>query len=97
MTLNCRSVHQYLAIEAVAGSSLFSSSSSMQRSTKTRPIWISVFSSASLKRVFWNLAISWPKALRSLVYWMVQSSAASAAAIEITAICRRSQGSSCIR
>jgi len=35
--------------------------------TKTRAIAISVFTSASLKRVFWKSAIAWPNTLRSRV------------------------------
>ena len=37
----------------------------MQRSTKTRAIWVSVASSASTNRVFWNEPIGLPNALRS--------------------------------
>ena len=58
-------VDHIFAIDAVAVSSVLSSSSSMQRSTKTRITCVSVASSASLKRVFWKLATGLPKALRS--------------------------------
>ena len=58
---------------------------------------ICAFSSASLKRVFWNAATLMPNALRSCTYWMVRSSMPSHAATEPSARIRRSRGSSFIR
>ncbi|MCY1310955.1 hypothetical protein D9M70_611990 [compost metagenome] len=88
---------QYLSIAAVGTSNLPCRCSSRQRSTKTRPTWISVAISASLKRVFWNSAMDLPNALRSRVKSRVQFNAASAEARAPTPTVKRSWGSSCIR
>lgn len=57
----------------------------------------SVDNSASSNRLFWNLPIGLPKALRSRQYWIVSSRTCSIAAAATTAIDSRSCGRFCIR
>src|SRR5674476_25350 len=56
ITLHCKSLHQYLAMLAVAVSSVFVISSSVHLSMNTCAIWTSVCNSARVKRVFWKAA-----------------------------------------
>ena len=66
MMLFSRSVTQYLAIEAVAASSLPLRCCSMQWLTKTLATVASVLHSASTNCVFWKSRIDLPNALRCL-------------------------------
>src|SRR2546423_1426112 len=82
---------------AVVASSSPARNSSRQWLRNTRATVTSVFTSASLKRVFWNSAMDLPNAFLSRVYSMVHPRAASMTATAPMATSRRSRGSWFIR